>query len=636
MPVRFADGVGNLPANYAELLEPAQRLARLNALRLRETPEDQVRAWEIFRTYYLQGGGFYKRLKPSPRTHYQWIYSCAAQPRNIFGAPRGFAKSVVLGTEYPLMQSIVFPGTDILVGTLEKGKAKKRGQRWMTQLLHNRRIREDFGDLQGNNRRDGRLWGLGVMQLTNGSCLQTTSVSSLNLGERPDIAIWDDVDPDPQVYKGSIDTVVNDLITALFDVWLPMLDEAELPMYIIGTLLHRRSFLYWAMTTRDQRLRYWNRLLTSATGRDGKPTWPEKFPLKRLAHLKRQLGPAAYGAAYENNPRSGEDAVLQFHSRRTGFDVVDLDTEVVTDPFKSSATLVSYQSDDKTAVDHDPVWKEQRQTFGAAMTQMAFFVLGDYAEGLQSQHDYSALVVVGVDKHDVWYVVDLWMGRGTPEDVATKAWGLVLKWRAKVVAIEAVGAYKALARRIVETRGEVEKMVGWVPRIKQVTYPAHLDKPTRIAGLQWRFDEGRIRIWNRTDGAWAPLRGQIDGFTMDLKNLQNDDLIDALAILPQVLSVGGRVGESKELLESKRQALARRLVGGDTVDPDTGIPYITGMALEDVPVNEMRFAQAPPPVETPVKVAIGRLPGVFSLNDLAKELARGDESELDADAGAFG
>lgn len=67
-----------LPPDYLELDEEAQRIARVNACRLQETPEDLVQAWSFFRSWYfrqLPPGKWYKRYKPSPAMHYDLIHA---------------------------------------------------------------------------------------------------------------------------------------------------------------------------------------------------------------------------------------------------------------------------------------------------------------------------------------------------------------------------------------------------------------------------------------------------------------------------------------------------------------------------------------------------------------------------------
>ncbi len=636
MPVRWPVednrfGAFNLPNNYDEISPDGQRKARMNAITLSERPEDVVRGWSFFRHWYLETGGFYKRRLPSPPIHYQWIHDSTSINRNIFAAPRGYAKSVVMGTEWPLFLSLSRPGIEVLAVTLEGGKAKKRGQRWAQQIVTNNRIIDDFGDLKGNHRKEGRLWSMGLLQMGNGSVLQTTSIGARNLGERPDVVIWDDIDPDPHIYKGNIDQVVEDSITALFDVFLPMLDGVGTAMSIIGTLLHRRSFLYWAMTTKDPRLKFFNRVLTSIYDRDGNPTWGEKFPKKIIKILEKKLGPASFAAAYLNDPRSGGDAVLKRSPMRTGYDLSGFDDSWTYDPFSSDVTVTHYEHDDVQKPDADPDWVPVTRPVKSVLGEQVFVITADYAEKDDKRADYSAISVFGIDPRDCWWWWDAWAGRGTPEDLASKVWEFAEKWHATAIGIEAIGPYTALARKVQKTRKDFEKKVGWVPYCRNVRYAAHLSKPVRISGLQWRFDAGFVKIPNNPIGdtrAWQMLNTQIDGFTMDMKNMRFDDVIDTGAMLPHVM--GPRfTSDQKPTVKDKQRSreFIEKLIKR-RFESEIGVPYITGLTASEVPASALldhrnkRIEEYVKKTRQPQPTLdlIGKMPAVFTLAELAKKM----------------
>ncbi|MFQ5471304.1 MAG: hypothetical protein ACE5FA_00270 [Dehalococcoidia bacterium] len=630
----------NLPPDYGDLSPQGQRKARINAIELHETPDDVVRGWSLFRDHHLADteARFYKRRLPSPPVHYRWIHDSAAMTRNIFAAPRGFAKSVVMGTEWPLYLALSRPGIEVLTVTLEGKKARKRGQKWMHQIVQNERIAEDFGDLRGRHRVEGRLWGVELMQLGNGSVLQTTSLGSRNLGERPDIVIWDDIDPDPQIFKGNIDQVVEDAITALFDVFLPMLDGVGTAMGIIGTLLHRRSFLYWAMTTKDPRLGFWNRVLVSIYDREGKPTWKAKFPVRVIQGLKKKIGDGPFAAAYLNDPRSGGDVILRRHARRTGYDVTKLDDAWLKDPLNSGAELTHYVGENLKAPEHDASWRPVTRPLQEMAQEMVFFVLSDYAEERHSRADYSAIAVIGIDRDDNWWVLEMWAGRGTPDELASKIWEYAARWRVVLIGVEAIGPYQALARRVMETRSDFEKNEGWVPFVRQVKYAAHLSKATRIAGLQWRFDEGRIKLPNNPlleVRSWRMLFAQIDGFTMDMGNLRYDDCIDTVAMMAHAAGPRFTQQDKPKKRSEKSKTFAEMLIDGRRFDPVTGTPYITSMKPSEIPAGALlrqraagiqeALDQERPPY--PTLDALERLPQTFTLEELldAVEREHGDD-----------
>lgn len=633
MPVRFPEEGNkwaflNLPPNYELLSESGQRDARLNAFALCETPDDTVKAWSLFREHYLKPINYYKRELPSPPTHGQWVWCAASYQLNAIAAPRSFAKSTVMGIEYPAMLAVTRPGMDILIVVAKEDFARSRAAK-IQAIFRNERVKADFGDLRGNARMDGRQWNAHVMELTNGSRVKITSISSRHLGERPDLIIFDDVEPDPQQTR-DWERLVDDIVTALFNVFMPMLDGGT-GMIIIGTLLHRRSFLYWFMVSGDARLQMWNRLLTAVEDKNGEPTWPEKFSRAEIRRKRKALGHSAFEAQYMNNPVSDDTAILKFGLKRNGYDIELEDTELKTNPLSSSSMLVRYDCQDKSRADTSPDWQTIRIPYGSAVSAMYRVVLVDYAQEVHDRADYSAIVVIGVDKNDIWWVLDAWQGRGSPAMVAEQVWRHTMRWQAKLVAVEAIGVYQALYNKVLEDRETVERTLGYMPRVKPIRYPPHLDKSTRISGLEWRFDEGRIKFPNKIEGVWKVLRNQIDLFTMDGKNLQNDDLIDAVAILPQILGVKSFKGESEDAQDRKRLNLAGRLASGNMFDEVSGLPYAGKMPADDIlaaaRTRQMKEKYADEDDDSRRVRAEMALPILWNVNDLARHLKRHDEDD---------
>jgi hypothetical protein len=580
-PVRFVGRNKPLPDDYEKLSSEVKRVCRINAIRCNYAPEDYTRGWGFFRSYYLASTR--KRELPSPPLHYQWIYTCAKYARNLIAAPRSFAKSTVVGKEYPLYLALSQPGIDILVITSTGTIAKQRG-RWFMNALTEQRIADDFGDQKGRLRDGNRMWNYTNVHLANGSTISVMGLGSIHLGARPDIIIMDDVEPDPQTVK-DWERIVNDLHSAIFDVFLPMLD-AGTSFVMIGTLLHRRSFLYWAMTTGDKRLKFFHRTLSAIQDRDGVPTWPEKFNRTVIGRLKQELGFSAFMAQFMNEPTSGEDCILKMHNRVNGYTVSNMDGPPES-PFASNELVFdSVPTVPKPDPDNANDWEERVRPFASVAEKMYRFITVDYAEGTTDQHDYSVIHVMGDDETDTLWSLECQAMRTSPEKLVTACWALAAKWRVKLIGIEAIGPYKVAFDIANARRPELEKMMGTLPRLVQIKYPAHLSKESRISGLEWRFSAGRVRIPDYDTPSFKMLRYQIEHFTPDGKNLRHDDCIDTLAMHQALLRPKhGRMGsEKQEVLKT----LAYRLVNEGQFDPTTGVPYASGLSPTEVPFHQLR------------------------------------------------
>jgi len=209
----------------------------------------------------------------------------------------------------------------------------------------------------------------------------------------------------------------------------------------------------------------------------------------------------------------------------------------------------------------------------------------------------------------------LWIGRETLSKLTTRIFEMAARWKVRLIGIEAVGAYQALYEKAASERGQMEKKWGWIPRLWKITYPAHLTKATRIAGLEWRFDAGRVKIPDISAGPYGMLQHQIRTFSMDMKNMRWDDALDTLAMHQRILKPKV-AGLSQEKAEEVRKLFAQRLVAGELFDKDTGIPYVTGMSPGDIPHQALRARRDKD--RKPTKTVA--LPLVFTLEDLGRTL----------------
>lgn len=619
MYVRYTGTRRPLPDNYLTLSPAAQRDARLNALHLQESPDDTARAWGLFHAHHMANTR--KRDLASPPLHYQWIYSCAKWARNLIAAPRSFAKSTIVGKEWPLFLSLTRPNTEILIIVSTDKHATRRGQWFIQQLVGNARIKEDFGDHQTNWRAENRMWSYHEIDLRNGSKIIVTSLGSIQLGSRPDVIILDDPEPDPEKVK-NWERVVQELQDFIFDVLLPMLDAGTAFAWI-GTLLHRKSFLYWAHTTSDKRLTYWHRTLTAIVDKNGVPQWKEKFPHSVINRLKVELG-SKFNAQCMNEPMSEDARILSWHSKRCVYSVTDHDDMLVTEPLSSTAHLTYWTHQDKSAPDFDPDWKPMHETFGSFVTGMFRFVTVDYAEGQKSYHDYSVVHVMGASPDDCVWSLDLWVGRLSTESVCEEVYRLAYKWKVRLIAIESVGMYKALFDTSRRRRAEFEAKNGWIPRLLKVQYPAHVSKPVRIASLEWRFREGRVRLPDYTTGPYRMLRQQVQNFSMDGSGLQHDDCVDTLAMQAYVLrSKAKQSGQKSEA--PQREMFIQRLLSGQVFDPDTGVSYASAMSPSEIPYRAIKRAVEERGRKKGTKTAAASgtdlvLPAVFTVDQLSDAL----------------
>jgi len=572
-----------LPLDYADLTRDGQRQARVAVVCKQETPEDLVTAWDFFRRYYLERtppGFFYKRLLPSPKFHYQSVYDLGKYRQNLMAAPRGGAKSGVLATEVPLLMSIGNSHFATAICLATDSMVEERFATFQQQITENENIIEDFGLLKPVSRQGtGKIWNLHILKFTNGSVIRGFSVGGRKRGARPDLFILDDPEYDA-ANPVSAEKLRSQFETTLFRVILPMLEDG-CAIFWVGTIIDRRSFLYWAFTSEDTRLQYWNRRLWAAARRDGDTfvdlLWPEKWNVDDLKRRQGEMGIANFNAEFLNDPVSDEDRILEIHPELSTYTV---EGGIPLHPFsENDSPVVKYHMRERGSDEIVP----QETTIGELVSSLYRMTFVDYAFSLDTTADYSCILVIGFDKQDILWVLDLWVGRTQLAPLHHLIWAMSQKWAVHSICPEAVMIQAALVENFKEKLEQQTAGQGWRPRgVYPVKYPAALKKEHRIATLQPRFDSHRIKIPAnpefRDRWPWSELHHQISDFTLSMAMLTHDDVVDTLAMHQYI---GHHSGVSSNY-EPTVPSLTTLVSEGHLYEPNSGIPYITAMTTQEL------------------------------------------------------
>ena len=182
-----------LPADYAELSLDGQKEARLAVLHNQSTPLNLVLAWDAFRRIYLAGAGrlFYKNsFEESPEFHAQMVFDLGSHGRNAQAAPRGSAKSTVIGLEVPLLLAITRPHYEMTLGLATDRLVEERFDKLIQQFVENELILQDFGEMKPPRGR--KIWNHHQLSLMNGAIIKGLSVMGKKRGGRPRLFILDD------------------------------------------------------------------------------------------------------------------------------------------------------------------------------------------------------------------------------------------------------------------------------------------------------------------------------------------------------------------------------------------------------------------------------------------------------------
>lgn len=583
-----------LPPDYMTLGPSAQKLARVNACKLQETPEDLVHAWSFFRSYYLMDDidldfnpGWYKKFKVSPPCHYQMIHSVGQYPYNLIGFPRDFAKSTVY-LELAMLMFLTRVNFSVALIYSRLGLVTSRfANLFMYQLTTNQRILDDFGVVKPGMQK-GQWCSTALTNAQTRSTITGHAVKGSLLGARPDLILMDDCEYDDEL-KVSATELIEHMDRFIHNVVLPMQTKGSASIAILGTLLNQRCWIARWMNTEvadDVRVKYWNRMVYSAedTNADGTLLWEAKFNRETLAEDKERLGPAAYSAQRLNQPGKHGSGLLRIDKHQNQYTLEDDNGQTKVAPLQSKATLVSWKGDEKDLI-------RLERPYGETVSRMSRVLLVDYAACNSSTSDFVNMLVLGVetspDYKDVWWVLDNYSGRIRGAAFFNKMFTLGYKWRCKYIGIEAVASQIVLPG-VAEAYAHLWEGTGWRPRIIPIIYPGGLSKEDRISCLETRFMQARVKFpWHlRNQPGVRELYMQTRMYTGSKGCLRYDDAIDTLAMAQYWLSCGASIVEQPTAQPGVCH-LEEELKAGNTHNPE-GLWIAGGLSASEMPMDLVR------------------------------------------------
>lgn len=582
-----------LPPDYLELDARGQSLARVNAVSIQANPQETVEAWAFFRKYYLcatpgddrlkkAGVQFYEEVMPSPPMHYSWVWSLARYPWNVLAAPRGGAKSVVIGTEIPMLLVLTNANYKLLLILSTDKFVEQRLEIIGYQLTENPLIVEDFGDVKGG------IWNRSHTILDNRAQILGLSVNGAMRGQRPDGIILDDVEQDIETIADP-QRLLDRMEVLLFKVLRPMLDRKHAWLTWIGTKDNARSWLQHVITSKDKRFEFWNRMHYLALSDEGELAWEDKWDTDKLDELRAQMGESEFMSQFQGRPTSSGTRILKFDEERHTYWFEGPEPYKNLHPLDTDTTLVHRVS----LKDHDGRrhLEEQRLNWYEYIRDMRRFITVDYAPTQKESSDYSVVHVMGQGPPDVLWSLDMYCGKVTDNVLIDIIWNMIEKWHVQIVGIEAIAMQEAFYLQIRTHLQERVEKLGWAPQIIPIKYKSErqVSKASRIMALEPRFNNDAIRLpRGRLNLPFDPrepyrmLRSQIVDFTPDMKALPKDDCIDTLAMHTQIIR--SSLSEKPPVPLAQDDILGQ-LRKGRTRDPEFGMPLAAGMPLDQIPMD---------------------------------------------------
>jgi len=562
------------------------------------TPQSATLAWFYFRKWYLAPStSFHKSFIASPPFHYQIWHDLVAYDYNVLAAPRGSAKSTVVGTEMPLMILCTRPHSTTTLCLATDAMVRERFDLIMEQIASNKFIEADFGTLKTG--RNKGVWSNHYLRLANGAKLKGFGVGGRKRGARPDLFILDD----PEFDAASPETmgkIRGEFSQMMFQVILPMLEEGS-KLFWIGTMINRRTLIYSAFYGEDPRFKYWNRRILAAGARNGdgftKLLWPEKWSEKFLLRRQGEMGSAAFSAEYLNDPVSEQSRLFYIDRTKNQYLIEGKVPHYPFDDTESKIIAFKYgklKEDGGEVVQNGVPRKwgsiSVNEPYARWLRSLYRVILVDYAKSVTPTSDSSAVITVGFDVDNVMWVLDAWVGKQIGDALINTIMKYGLKWLPHAVCPEAVTIQRQMAENAAAAIYGQAGATGWVPRVLPPKYPSNMPKADRIIfALERRLRRGNLKLPinpenngelydNVSCNSLRILENQMQDFTPDLALLPHDDAIDCLSIAGFISYRRGVPLEDDEKVETAKELILK----GELYWPGTGLPLIDAIPTQQL------------------------------------------------------
>ena len=228
-------------------------------------------------------------------------------------APREFAKSTITSFGYTIHQICHHLRNFVIIGSDTEDLAGDLTGYLLLELAMNQRLRQDFGELANV---DWSVYGFvtknDVRVLARGRGQRIRGLKHKQ--HRPDLVILDDLENDQNVKNPRI---TKDLLKWIKETVYPGI-AATGNLFLIGTILAKRSGLNIIIRGEEEPYGYWIRKIYRAIQEDGTSLWPGAHPIEKLLKQKQLMGSVAFNKEKQNNPTDmdspfREDWIRYYH-----------------------------------------------------------------------------------------------------------------------------------------------------------------------------------------------------------------------------------------------------------------------------------------------------------------------------------
>lgn len=282
-----------------------------------------------------------------PEFHHELYNLAVYNEKVVVAAPRGFAKSTLLGRIYPLWVALFKRRKDIMIVSSSEGLATEHLRYIKSAIEANPLIKEIWGDLKSEKWTESHI----VLRHSDGKLIniRAKGAGGQIRGYRPDCIIIDDLETDDSVESEEQRKKLKDwLFKACFNCMLP-----GGQILIIGTVLSQLSLLNDLLESPNGWAKKRYTAYVDGVQEEGHELWPEKRPHEWLKQRKAEIGSHRFSAEYMNDPVSDEMAPIKAEQIRFWEELPDqLNCVITVDPAYSEDVKADYKVAALVGIDH--------------------------------------------------------------------------------------------------------------------------------------------------------------------------------------------------------------------------------------------------------------------------------------------
>jgi predicted phage terminase large subunit-like protein len=407
--------------------------------------------------------------------------------RKLLLVPRSHLKSTLVTVGYTLYRIAQDPKVRILIANATYDMATTFLSQIKKHLQTNPIFRELYGDLSTG----ADKWSENMISVPTPEAFvkKEATVTAYGVGgnlvsQHYDLIIMDDI-----VNRDFVNTPEQIMKTILFYKDALDLLEPTGKLIIIGTRWHQMDLYGWIMdkTNPEGIYKFFDVFFRQAyegnleTGENFTPLFPQKYNRENLLQLKAEKGPIEFQSQYMNNCMPGEDA-----------------------KFKKEWINVVLEDELR--------WRN-----------INYYTMVDPAIGQSKDSDKTAIVTIGVDQFNNWFVVSIVWGNMLPNQIIDRIFDNWELFHPRQIGIEMTAFQKSLKYGLTD---EMRKRNIFLPFVELT---ADKSKMERIEGLIPRYANGMVFHLQT-----CPHREILEEEMLWYPRGKHDDVLDALAYGMQI------------------------------------------------------------------------------------------------------